>query len=196
VTVPDSRTYAQDLVADVLATAEAENASAPDVFTRRVMEELEQAGEVENTFTAYHSERGVQVNGYGSNESLGTLDLFITLFSLRPLDERLTRARVETSYKHLAAFVRRSRDGLAADIDESSDVHDMCTAVQKALSEAPRVRLFLLTNMTSPVPALPAGDLDGLTVTHEIWDLARLERLASSGSLSEPIAIDFDPPLP
>jgi AIPR protein/abortive infection phage resistance-like protein len=195
VTLPDSRTYAQDLVNDVLATAEAENASAPEVFTRRVLEELEQAGEVENTFTAYHSGRGVQVNGYGSNESLGTLDLFITVFSLQPLEERLTRARVETAFRHLSAFVRRSRDGLAADIDESSDVHDMCTAVQKALPETPRVRLFLLTDMASAVPALPTGDLDGLTVTHEIWDLTRLERLSSSGTLSEPIAIDFDPPL-
>ncbi|GAA2475629.1 AIPR family protein [Winogradskya humida] len=194
-TLPDSRTYAQDVVADVLATAEAENASAPEVFTRRVLEELEQAGAVENTFAAYHSGRGLQVNGYGSNESLGTLDLFITVFSLQPSEERLARPRVETMFRHLAAFVRRSRDGLAADIDESSDVHDMCTAVQKSLAEAPRIRLFLLTNMISAVTALPAGDLDGLVMTYELWDLTRLERLASSGTLSEPIAIDFDPPL-
>ncbi|TQJ20579.1 AIPR protein [Micromonospora sp. A202] len=188
--------YAQELVADVLATAEAENATAPDTFTRRVLDELEQAGEVENTFTAYHKALGLEVNGYGMNESLGTLDLFITQFSLQPEEGRLTRSQAEAQFKRLLTFVRKCRDGLAKDIDESSDVHDMCVAVQKALPDAPRIRLFLLTDTVSGVSTLPPGDLDGLTVTHEVWDLTRLHRLASSGTLSEPIAVEFDPPLP
>ncbi|SCG67775.1 AIPR family protein [Micromonospora coxensis] len=188
--------YAKELVADVLATAEAENATAPDTFTRRVLDELEQAGEIENTFTAYHKAHGLEVNGYGTNESLGTLDLFITHFSLRPEEDRLPRAQVETLFKRLATFVRKCRDGLARDIDESSDVHDMCVAVAKALPDAPRIRLFLLTDVVSAVSSIPPGDLDGLKVTHEIWDLNRLHRLSSSGTLSEPIVVDFDPPLP
>ncbi|MEH0933751.1 AIPR family protein [Micromonospora psammae] len=188
--------YAQELVADVLATAEAENATAPDTFTRRVLDELEQAGEVENTFTAYHKAIGLEVNGYGMNESLGTLDLFITHFSLQPEEGRLTRSQAEGHFKRLQTFIRKCRDGLAKDIDESSDVHDMCLAVQKALPDAPRIRLFLLTDTVSAVSALPSGELDGLTVTHEVWDLTRLHRLASSGTLSEPIAVEFNPPLP
>jgi hypothetical protein len=192
----DLESYTQELVADVLATAEAENATAPDIFTRRVLDELEQAGEVENTFTAYHRAHGLEVNGYGSNESLETLDLFITHFSLRPHDERLIRTQVETLFKRLITFIRRCRDGLARDIDDSNDVRDMCIAVQKALSEAPQIRLFILTDTVSAVSTLPPVDFDGLTVTHHIWDLARLHRLASSGTLSEPIAVDFAPPLP
>ncbi|MET8909195.1 AIPR family protein [Micromonospora sp. NPDC004551] len=188
--------YAQDLIADVLATAEAENSTAPDTFTRRVLDELEQAGEIENTFSAYHRAHGLEVNGYGTNESLGTLDLFITHFSLKPEEERLARAQVDTLFKRLLTFVRRCRDGLARDIDESSDVHDMCAAVEKALPDAPRIRLFLLTDVVSAVSAIPPGDLDGLQVSHEIWDLNRLHRLASSGTLSEPIVVEFDPPLP
>ncbi|GIH20685.1 AIPR family protein [Rugosimonospora africana] len=192
----DADSYAQELVADVLATAEAENATAPDTFTRRVLEDLEQAGEVENTFIAYHRAHGLEVNGYGSNESLGTLDLFITHFSLRPQDERLTRTQAETLFRRLTTFLRRCRDGLARDIEDSNDVRDMCLAVQKALSDAPRIRLFLLTDTVSSVPTIPPTEFEGLAVTHQIWDLTRLHRLASSGTLSEPIAVDFDPPLP
>ena len=36
--------YAQDLIADVLATAEAESATTPETFTRRALDDLEQAG--------------------------------------------------------------------------------------------------------------------------------------------------------
>ena len=195
-TQQDLQTYVQGLVADVLATAEAENATAPDTFTRRVLDDLEQAGEVENTFTAYHRAHGLEVNGYGANQSLGTLDLFITHFSLAPTEDRLSKAQVEALFKRVAAFVRKCRDGLARDIDESSDVHDMCQAVEKTLSDAPRIRLFLLTDVVSTVSALPPGELDGLKVSYEIWDLNRLHRLSSSGTLSEPIVVEFDTPLP
>ncbi|MEV4277698.1 AIPR family protein [Actinoplanes xinjiangensis] len=192
----DQSEYGQELIADVLATAEAENASAPETFTRRVLDDLEQAGEVENTFTAYHRGHGMEVNGYGANESLGTLDLFITSFALNPHEERLNRTAAETLFKRLLTFVNRCRDGLAKDIDESSDVHDMCEAIAKALPESPRIRLFVLTNTVSSAPAFATTELDGLTVSREIWDLTRLHRLSSSGTLSEPIAVDFDPPLP
>jgi hypothetical protein len=188
--------FAQDLIADVLATAEAENTTVPEIFTRRVLEDLEQAGEVENTFVAYHRATGVEVHGYGINDSLNALDLFVTHFSLQPLQERLTRTRADTLLRRLSTFVRRCDRGLARDIDESSDVHDMCLEVQKRLRDVSRIRLFLLTDLVSGVHSLPPTDLDGLAVTHEVWDLARLHRLASSGSLSEPIAVDFDPPLP
>jgi hypothetical protein len=196
VTGTDLTSYAKGLVADVLATAEAENAPAAEIFTRRVLEDLEQAGEVENTFTAYHRAHGVEVNGYGTHESLGTLDLFISQFNLDPLTEKLSRGQTEIMFRRLTAFARRCRDGLARDIDESSDVHDMCTAVEKALAEAPRIRMFLLTDIVSTATGLTPGEFDGLTVTYEIWDVARLHRMASSGTLSEPIAVDFDPPLP
>ena len=78
--------YAQDLIADVLATAEADSATTPDTFTRRALDDLEQAGVTENTFTAYYRAHGVEASGYGSNDSLGSLDLFVTSFSQYPLD--------------------------------------------------------------------------------------------------------------
>jgi len=196
VTDIDVLEFGRDLVADVLATAEAENAGAPETFTRRVLDELEQAGELENTFAAYYRAHGIEVNGYGANESLGTLDLFVTHFTLEPERERLTRTQAETMFKRLLAFVRRCRDGLARDIEESSDVHDMCEAVAKALAENPRIRLFAFTNTVSAAATIPSSEVDDLAVAFEVWDLARLHRLATSGTLSEPISVDFDPPLP
>src|ERR1017187_8938459 len=127
--------YAQDLVADVLATAEAESATAPETFTRRALDDLEQAGATENTFTAYHRTPGVEVSGYGSNDSLGTLDLFITSFRQFPLEDRTPRSEVETLFRRLAAFLRRCREGLRHDIDKASDVYDMCVGVEKKLAE-------------------------------------------------------------
>ncbi|MBC3843617.1 hypothetical protein GXW82_35625 [Streptacidiphilus sp. 4-A2] len=46
----DQAAFARDLVADVLATAEAERTTTPETFTRGVLDDLEQAGIVANTF--------------------------------------------------------------------------------------------------------------------------------------------------
>src|ERR1022692_3935754 len=158
--------YAQDLVADVLATAEAESATTPETFTRRALDDLEQAGVTENTFTAYFRSHGIEVSGYGSNDSLGTLDLFISSFRQYPLEDRMPRSEIETFFRRLYTFVQRCRDGLRRNVDESSDVYDMCLAVEKKLAESPRLRLVLLTNSITTVTALPASGLDGLPVTY------------------------------
>src|SRR5271165_5414939 len=181
--------YAQDLIADICATA-------PDTFTRRALDDLEQAGVTENTFTAYYRAHGIEVSGYGSNESLGSLDLYISSFSQYPPERKMPRAEAETLLRRATTFIQRCREGLRHDVEESSDVYDMCLAVEKTLPEAPRIRLFLLTNSITTITTLPDSSLDGLPVSYEIWDLARFHRMATSGTLSEPIIVEFEEPLP
>ncbi|MCW8217342.1 AIPR family protein [Streptomyces griseolus] len=192
----DLSEYSRDLVADVQATADAEGTNPPEAFTRRVFEDLEQAGIASNTFTAYHKAQGHLVHGYGIGESGECLDLFVTDFTLGPSVSKLTKSQTETAFKRLLTFVKRCRDGLRQHIDESFDVYDMCAAVEKALTEVQRIRLFLLSNRVGTSTVVPPTDFDGLPVTHEVWDLARLHRHATSGSISEPIVVSFEPPLP
>jgi len=187
--------YAQDLVADVLATAEAESATTPETFTRRALDDLEQAGVTENTFTAYYRAHGIEVSGYGSSDSLGTLDLFVSSFRQSP-DSRMNRAEVDTLFRRLSIFIQRCRGGLRHEVEESSDVYDMCLSVEKKLPETARIRLFLLTNNITSVSSVPDSSLDGIPVSCEIWDLARFHRMATSGTLSEPIVVELDDPLP
>lgn len=192
---PDpTESYPQRLLADVLATAEADSVSTPEAFTRRILEELEQAGEVENTFVAHYAARGVEVSAHGTNQSGDSVDLFLAHF--RQVPERLTRTQIETLFRRLSTFLDKCRAGLAQQLDDSSDIHDMAVDVAKETTQTPRVRLFLLTNAVAAVTAVPPEERDGLTVTHHVWDVARLGRLASSGTLSESIVVDFDPPLP
>jgi hypothetical protein len=189
--------YLQELVAEVLASAEAEGTTTPQVFTRRALDDLEQAGVTENTFAAHHKAYGIQVSGYGSNESLDTLDLFVTAdFSMAGEVEKIGKTEVETLFRRLLSFVQRCGDGLRQQIDESDDVYDMCTGVERKLKAVSRLRLFLLTNREATVTSLPPSTLGDQPVTYEIWDLTRFHRMATSGTLTEPIAIEFSEPLP
>lgn len=188
--------YLQELVAEVLASAEAENSTTAPVFTRRALDDLEQAGVTENTFAAYHKSRGIEVSGYGSSESMDALDVFITAFTLEPQVTRIGKTEIETLFRRLLTFVQRCGNGLQQQIDESNDVYDMCVGIQQKLKETSRLRLFLLTNSEATVTALPPSRLGDLPVSYEIWDLTRFHRMATSGTLTEPITIDFSDPLP
>lgn len=188
--------YAQDLVADVLATAEADSSTTPETFTRRALDDLEQAGITENTFTAYLRAHGIEVSGYGSNDSLATLDVFISSFRQYPLDYRMNRTEVDTLFRRVSTFIQRCREGLRNQVDESDDVYDMCLAVEKKFPEISQIRIFLLTNSTTSVTSYPDSSLTGIPVSYEIWDLARFHRMATSGTLSEPIVVDFGTPVP
>ena len=187
--------YLHQLIADVLATAEVEGKAAGEVYTRRALNDLEQAGVTENTFDAFHQARGLEASGYGSNESLDSLDVFVTDFSMDMQICRVGKPEIDARFNRLWNFVERCRDG-AVRTDESNDVYDMCVGIAKKLSEVSRIRLFLITDKTATVTALPSSQLGTVPVSYEVWDLTRFQRMATSGTLSEPITVEFSDPLP
>ncbi len=188
--------FAASLVADVEATADAEGGSAPHTFTRRVLDDLENAGESEETFAAYHYARGVEVSGFGFNHSLESLDLFVTSYRLPGDNPRLTGSDADVLFRRLENFLVRCDSGLAKSFDESLDIFDVCTGIAKGLGEVSRIRLFLLTNRESSAPAsFPSGRFGDIPVSYHVWDIVRLYRLANSGTLSEPISVIFDEPV-
>ncbi|MFE0985887.1 AIPR family protein [Streptomyces rochei] len=188
--------YARRLLAEVQATAEAEESTDTQAFTHRVLFDLEEAGVLTNTFAAYHAARGHQIHGYGLGDTGESLDLFVVDYKVRPLESKLTRSQTQTFFKRLLTFAQRCRDSLRQHIDPSSDEYDMCGAVEKALTEVAQIRLFVFSNRVATGTDFPPGEFDGIQVVHEVWDLARLHRHATSGALSEPIVVPFDPPLP
>lgn len=192
----DLAEYSRALLADVYASAETESGNVSDTFTDRVLFDLEVAGVLSNTFAAHHGARGHQIHGYALGDSHDALDLFVTEFKAEPLKTKLTKAQTEAAFRQLLTFVRRCRDGLARDVDESDDAHDMCVAVEKALTEVQRIRLFMFSNRVATTTEIQPTEFEGLPVTHEVWDLARLHRHETSGAVADPIVVPFTPPLP
>ncbi|MDH6123635.1 AIPR family protein [Kitasatospora sp. GP82] len=192
----DQSSFAKDLVNEVMATGEAERSNLPEVFTRSVLEDLEEAGVVSNYFTAYHAVPSrLMIHGYGLDDAAQCLDLFVTEFQTAPLEGKLTKTRTATLFRQLLAFLSQCSK-VAEQFDDFVDVREMSLAVERALPGLAKIRLFLLTNCISSSPTPVATEFNGIEVTHEIWDLPRLHRRATSGALGEPIIVEFEEPLP
>jgi hypothetical protein len=189
--------FAQEVAASVVAGSEAEAVSTHDAFAELVLADLESAGHIDDSNIAYFRSHGVEVSGFGRNEPTGTLDLFHVRFRQEPLLQKVGSTELATYGKRVVNYAAKARAGLQDQIEGALEAYDMAGAVQEALRDgAEALRVFLITNDVSTVTSLPSSELDGRPVSFEVWDLRRLHRLASSGVLHEPIAVDFDPPLP
>ncbi len=186
-------TYAENLRQDVLVTAEAEGEEAlrSEVFTRRTLELLQEAGEIEDGMACYHRDRGMEVSGYGVDEE-ETLNLFTTLYRGESPPGSVTRTDVDTALRRLLRFWERCRDSdYHLELEESSDQFDMVQRVRAVARHIGRLRLFVLTDGLSRVEHLPEQHQDGVATAAAIWDLRRLHRCETSGQRREPIEMDF-----
>jgi AIPR protein len=188
--------FAHDLVQDVVASAEADSISTHDAFAERVLGDLESAGLLEDWFVAYYRTYGIEVSGYGFNDGLGTLDLFIVQFRQQPLAVKVGMQEISALGKRVMNYLAKARKGLRDRLDDSLEAYDMCVAVEEAIAKEASIRVFIITNDVSTTRRLRAVEDDGRPVIFEVWDLNRLHRLATSGVLHEPIVVEFPEALP
>ncbi len=183
--------FSRDLVQDVLATAEATDTTLPDAFTQRMVEHLTEAGELDDGLVCYYKALGVEVSGYGISEDESRVDVFITHFRHDVEAPTLPLSEMEVLSKRLRTFVDRCRDQKRVDVDDASPVFDMVQDLQRVLKGATTVRLFLFTNASTRMRKVKSDSQDGVDYTYHVWDVGRLHRLLTSGTLHEPIVVDF-----
>ena len=188
--------FAHDLAQDVLASAEADSLSTHDAFAERVLGDLEMSGQIDDWNLGYYRSRGIEISGYGFNPDLASVELFLVHFRQAPLESKIGAKELGTLAKRLAGFLPKLEE-LISSLEDESEVRDMALAVKDALPSVSRVRLFVITNDVSTTSkTLKLDPVDGLPLQLEVWDLARLHRLATSGVLHEPIEVEFEQPLP
>ena len=181
--------FAENLRQDIIVTAEAEGDEAlrPEVFTRTVIETLEEAGEIEEGQACYHRGRGVEVSGYGVDDD-DTLNLFATLHRGEVPPPSVTKTEIDTAFRRALRFWERCRDTeYHLELEEAADEFDMALRIRSVARSIERVRLFVLTDGLSRVEYRGEEGEGDVVVTHAIWDLRRLHRCMTSGQRREPI---------
>jgi hypothetical protein len=190
----DLERFCEDLHQDILTEASAAPAGAlqAEVYTRRMIDYLTEAGELDDGEVVYHRARGVEASGYSLDEDLEQLNLFVSHFTQQCPPISVTKAEVDTAFRRLRTFLERCGDAYAADLEIASPSRDMALAVAEAVRRRFDVRLFLFTDGTisrGVSPPRPNGE--GIAA-YEIWDLERLFRCVSSGRGRESVEIDFE----
>ncbi len=188
--------FALDLQQQIISEAEAkEHDEFPEnVFTGRMIEYLNEAGELEDGDICYYQARGVRLNGYGFSQGGECLDLLVCVYTDTVPPERVSKIDLDQAFRQARTFLQRSLTGYHVKLEESSPVFDAAQTIYHLRAKdriLSCVRLFLLTDGVVRVANIKDEVVEGLPVSHHVWDIERLYRWWSSGSAREKIEIDF-----
>ncbi|MDN7915345.1 AIPR family protein [Burkholderia cepacia] len=187
--------FAQEVAADVEECLSAETPFSQEVFTRLMLERLEEVGHVEGTYPIYQAGRvrnaAYRIDGYAFDEEKLRLDLFTTLYSGDLPPTRLPAADVTKALERALRFASACVDGLASQLEPANtDASDLARLIEDNARHLTAVRVVLLTdsiigNITPP------SDWKGKPLEFEAYDIVRLFRVLGKGETRADIAVDL-----
>ncbi len=189
--------FHHDLYQEVLAHADAVGAFAEDAFFDVATQYLVEAGEIETADrAAYIGARGARVDGYAGDprDSNGVLTVILLDFQQTEFPETLTATELRAINARARGFVSRALDAdFRLGLEEARPAYGLSDMIAAAWPTLVKIRVVLISNriLSSRVDGVPAGDLNGIPITHNVWDLGRLHRYVAVGREREDIEVDL-----
>src|SRR5262249_11227307 len=127
--------YSQELVSEVEEGLSADTPFSQEVFTRLILERLEDAGHLDATFPLYQEGRirnaAYRIDGYAFDEERFRLDLFTTLYSGDTPARRVPSADVTRALERALRFASACVLGLASRLEPANtDASDLARLIE------------------------------------------------------------------
>lgn len=187
--------FHQELVAEVEEGLTTEEPFSANVFTRMVLERLEEAGQFDGTFPLYQEgpirNTSYRIDGYTYDEERARLDLFTTIYSGDLPSSKLPAAEVTRALERALRFASACVDGLASQLEPSNtDASDLARLIEDEAKNLSAIRVVLLTdgavgNITPP------AEWREKPVEFEAYDIVRLFRVLGEGETRSDISVDL-----
>jgi AIPR protein/abortive infection phage resistance-like protein len=187
--------FSQEMTAEVEEGLTDEVPFSSEVFTRLILERLEDAGHLDGTFPLYQEGRvrnaAYRVDGYAHDEDRARLDLFTTVYSGELPPSKLPAADVTKALERALRFASACVDGLASQLEPANtDASDLARLIETEAKNLAVIRIVLLTD--SIVGHInPPTEWRGKPVEFEAYDILRLFRVLGEGETRADIAIDL-----
>ena len=188
--------FAAQLASDINEGISPEMPFSADVFTRLVLERLEEAGHFDGTFDLHQEGRignaGYRIDGFAFDEDRARLDLFTTLYTAEVPPARLSAAEVERAFQRAFRFARACAEGLASRLEPSNtEASDLARQIEEKASALAAVRIVLLTDGIFHGTVPSSDKWKGWNVEHDAYDIFRLQRVLGEGETRADITIDL-----
>jgi DNA-binding FrmR family transcriptional regulator len=187
--------FAEEIRQEILSRCDEEESGhfREDKFTEVLIEYLVQAGEVDDCEVCYHKNnaRGEKLNGFSLSGDGECLDLFVSSYHGAVPPESVPNSAIVTHFRWLQRFLETSLAGSHRKMEESSPVYDVAQQIHAQRGEFTKARLFLLTDGVVRNADIESQTVEGIEVTHHIWDIEKLRRFITSRMQREAIQIDF-----
>ncbi|MFE0642097.1 AIPR family protein [Streptomyces sp. NPDC058877] len=165
-----------------------------DAFVQVAGDYLVDDGTLEDLHVCYYvSPSGrsrMEIAGYSVSDDGRVLDLITADYGNH--GQTISRDQVRRRFNWATLFATACRDGHHLSMEESSAQFDMVQDIHSRWRDIDKIRIFLLTDGRSTLQDLPSAEIGNVSVIHNLWDIERLRRLATSGRHEEPISVNFE----
>ncbi len=187
--------FSQDLIAEVEESLSTEAPFSQEVFTRLILERLEEAGHLDATFPLYQEGRvrnaAYRIDGYAFDEERSRLDLFTTIYSGDVPPGKIPSADVTKALERALRFASACVDGLASQLEPANtDASDLARLIENEAGNLSAIRIVLLTDgIVGSIT--PPTEWRGKPLEFEVYDIVRLFRVLGQGETRADIAVDL-----
>jgi len=187
--------FYHDFRQELLVSAEANGRFQLDEFMETVATELIDTGFVDGFELCHYRppQGGMRVDGYWFNDE-GVLDIFIADFDFRNELKSLTKTEANLAFKRAYNFFERClKKRMALELEVTSPEYGLARQILDRQNIIHRLNLILVSEriLSNQLQEVPDTEIEGIPVTHQIWDISRLHRQRTSRSQKEPLDLDL-----
>ncbi|MFZ6746479.1 AIPR family protein [Undibacterium sp. JH2W] len=187
--------FYKEIIAEIEEGLTDELPFSQEVFTRLILERLEEAGHLDGAFPLYQEGRVknavYRIDGYAYDEDRSRLDLFTTIYSGDLPANKIPSADVAKALNRALRFASACVDGLASQLEPANtDASDLARLIETESNKLSAIRILLLAdgivgNFTPP------DEWRGKHLEFEVYDIVRLFRILGKGETRADIAVDL-----
>lgn len=190
--------YRKDYLENVKMIAAAEGEGTVSTFVNNVLRDLQDLNTVTDFETCYafgkNGRKNYRVDAYSFDDFDYSMSLFIADYAGDSEIETITRTDANTLFDRLYSFLDGCLNGnFRNTIEISTPVYDLVERIVGLDKTIRKYRFFILTDkgMSEKIASFNRGEINGITIEYNIWDMTRLYRVMSTGDGHEPVEIDF-----
>ncbi len=187
--------FLQEIVAEIQEGLSTEAPFSEELFTRLVLERLEEAGHLDESFPLYQQGRvgnaTYRIDGYAYDEERFRLDLFTTIYIGDFQLSKVPASEIKSALVRALRFASACVDGLASRLEPANtDASDLARLIESQAKNISEIRITILTDRIVESLIAPS-EWRGKRLVLEVYDIARLFRVLGKGETRADIAVDL-----
>ena len=190
--------FRKDYLENVKMFAAADDAGTASTFVKTVLEDLQDINVIsdfEECFsTGKYGRKSYRVDAYSFDEYDYSMSLFIAEYDGENEASTLTLTDANALFEKLNTFLDGSLNGnFRNEMEISTPAYDLVERIVNLEHTIRKYKFFIVTDkaMSGKISTLDLGQINGISIEYNIWDIQRLYRVMSTGDGHEPVEIDF-----
>lgn len=190
--------YRKDYLENVKMLAAADMSGTAATFVKCILENLQDLNVISDFEECFDigkfGRKNYRVDAYSFDDYDFSMSIFIADFEGEDIISTLTLTEAKALFEKINTFLDGSLNGnFRHEMEISTPVYDFVERIVNLENAIRKFRFFIVTDkiMSEKISSFEQGEINGIPIEYNIWDMQRLYRVMSTGDGHEPVEINF-----